>query len=56
MAEARRVTGLSREWITKAAGKGQIPGAIHRGRRSPWYFTLAGLRKWIGITDEDSAA
>lgn len=48
---ATEITGYSRVTIGNAARAGEIPGAIQRTRKSPWFFTEAGLRKWIGIED-----
>lgn len=57
MADAKRITGYTRETITKAAGRGEIPGAIKPpGRTNPWWFTVAGLRRWIGIRDDEAGA
>jgi hypothetical protein len=55
MAEAAKITGYSRWTITTAAKAGDIPGAIHRLPKSPWYFTPEGLRSWIGIPEPVSA-
>lgn len=58
MADAQRITGLTRETITKDAGKGKIPGAIRKpgSKTAPWWFTIDGLRRYIGITDDAEAA
>lgn len=52
MIEAQHITGLSRETLTKAAGRGEIPGAIQRKPKTPWYFTIEGLRRYLGIHPE----
>lgn len=56
MATARTITGLSRETLTKAAGRGEIPEAIQRKRNTAWFFTIPGLRRYIGIPDERQSA
>lgn len=54
-AEAVTITGVHRLTLTEAAGRGEIPGAIQRKRKAPWYFTVAGLRSWMGVRDEQPA-
>jgi hypothetical protein len=51
MAGAIDQTGYCRKTISEAATRGEIPGAIQRVRKSPWYFPVDGLREWLGIGD-----
>lgn len=48
---ASEITGRHRNTITDAARRGEILGAIQRAANAPWYFTVEGLRQWIGIRD-----
>lgn len=50
-------TGYSRKTVGDAARRGEIPGAFQRTRKSPWYFTVDGLRRWMrGETDQRRAS
>lgn len=46
MAGAMEITGLGDDTIGNAARNGEIPGAVQRKRKAPWFFKPEGLRKW----------
>jgi hypothetical protein len=51
MNAATQVAGRNRNFIAAAAREGKIPGAFQFGtsRTAPWYFTVEGLRQWMGV-------
>src|SRR5437016_1516038 len=47
MAELVRRTGLSRQWISRLAALGQVPGARRRSSGRWHFWNSAALENWI---------